>query len=515
MLPLQDFEAASAAAAGEMPADRSEAVRLSLRRQAQHSTYIMGKAIVGFHDLVPTIHGDMCRWIERPTRRKLGLVPRDHLKTSIWTIADTVRRIAHNPNIRLLIANETATNSAHFLRRIQAVFERSQLFRWLFPEVIPDTSKTKWSENEMLVPRTEDFPESTVEAMGVGGAVVSRHYTHIKLDDLVGKEASESIDVMKKTIDWYLYTESLLVRPTDPIDVYGTTWTYKDLYSWIQEHEVDVDLFHRKAIDRQGRTLWPERFPRDELERIRRKIGPFKFSCQYQNEPFDPEHMTFDPGWLRFFELEGWESDEDSGTVVLKIVGQPKPIRVIPVILVDPAISEKDYAARSAVVVAGLDELERILVLEAWAARCQPLSMIEKIFEMDQRWNPMMVAVEGVAYQRALKGFIEAECVRRGRWLNVREVRPGNREGKESRIRGLQPYAERGRLWLRRSTCAPVLEEFEAFPLGETVDALDALSYGPQVWIGPESDDPLLRRQMEVDDDRPPQWEGRAAHAGY
>src|SRR4029077_2126683 len=136
MLTLQDFEAASAAAAGEMPADRSEAVRLSLRRQAQHSTDIMGKGIVGFHDLVPTIHGDMCRWIEGPPRRKLGLGPRDHLKTSIWTIADTVRRIAHNPNIRLLIANETATNSAHFLRRIQAVFERSQLFRWLFPEVI-------------------------------------------------------------------------------------------------------------------------------------------------------------------------------------------------------------------------------------------------------------------------------------------------------------------------------------------------------------------------------------------
>ena len=508
---LSDFEYAGMAAAEGLDDDHSESVRQSLRFQSQRSTYVMGKAIVGFEDLVPGIHGDMCRWIERPTRRKLGLVPRDHLKTSIWTIADTVRRIAVDPNIRILIGNETATNAAHFLRRIQAVFERSELFRWLFPEIIPDPQKTKWSETEMLVPRSQDFPESTVEAMGVGGAVVSRHYTHIKLDDLVGKEASESVDVMRKTIDWYLYTESLLVKPTNPIDVYGTTWTFKDLYSWIQEHEIDVDLFHRKAIDPRGRVLWPERFPLDELNRIRAKIGSFKFSCQYLNEPFDPEHMTFDPGWLRFYELSGWAPDDD-GAQLLSVIGQPKPSKVVPVILIDPAISEKSYAARSAVVCAGLDETERIFVLEAWAERCQPLQMIDKVFEMAERWDPMLVAVEGVAYQRALKGFMEAECLRRKRWLNIREVRPGSREGKETRIRGLQPYAERGKLWLRRSTCKLLVEEFESFPLGETVDLLDALGYGPQVWVAPDGPDLL---QTEPDDDRPPKFEGVNAYTGY
>jgi hypothetical protein len=487
---------------------------MNLRMQTQRSTYVMAKAIVGFHDLTPRLHGEMCSWIESPTRRKLGLVPRDHLKTSVWTIADTVRLIAADPNVRLLIANETATNASHFLRRIQAVFERAELFRWLFPELIPDVGKTKWSESEMLVPRTRDFPEATVEVMGVGGAVVSRHYNRIKLDDLVGKEASESVDVMRKTIDWYLYCESLLEKPTDPIETYGTRWTHKDLYAWIMEHESGMDMFHRKAMQADGTVLWSERFPIEELMRIRNKIGPFKFSCQYQNEPFDPEHMTFDPAWLRYYELSGWELDEDSGCVNLRFVGQPKPVRVVPVILVDPAISEKSYAARSAVVVAGLDEYERVLVLEAWAERCQPLTMIEKIFEMAQRWDPMCITVEGVAYQRALKGFIEAECMRRGKWLNVVEVRPGSKEGKESRIRGLQPYAERGRLWIRRSTCQVLVDEFEAFPLGETVDVLDALAYGPQVWVTPDVDRPEIMAALQ-EDERPRRYEGVCAFTGY
>jgi hypothetical protein len=508
-----DFEQAEYAARVGDTSSRSEQVRVNLRREVQKSTYVMAKAIVGFNDLTPRLHQEMCTWIEGPSRRKLGLVPRDHLKTSVWTIADTVRLIAADPNIRLLIANETATNASHFLRRIQAVFERATLFRWLFPELIPDIGKTKWSESEMLVPRKRDYPESTVEVMGVGGAVVSRHYNRIKLDDLVGKEASESVEVMKKTIDWYLYCESLLEKPIDPIETYGTRWTHKDLYAWIMEHEDDIDLFHRKAVKDEGLTLWPERFPLNELNRIRSKIGSFKFSCQYQNEPFDPEHMTFDPGWLRFFELNGWSLDEDTGCVHLQFVGQPKPVRVVPVILVDPAISEKNYAARSAVVCAGLDEYERVLVLEAWAERCQPLKMIEKIFEMAQRWDPISVVVEGVAYQRALKGFIEAECMRRGKWLNVREVRPGSKEGKESRIRGLQPYAERGCLWLRRSTCHVLIDEFEAFPLGDTVDVLDALGYGPQVWITPDTD--RTDRVIREEDEKPPRYEGVCAFTGY
>jgi len=507
-----DFEQANYAAETGDHSQRSEEVRLNLRMQAQRSTFFMAKGIVGFHDLTPTLHGVMCNWIESPTTRKLGLVPRDHLKTSVWTIADTVRLIAANPNVRLLIANETATNASHFLRRIQAVFERATLFRWLFPELIPDIGKTKWSESEMLVPRTKDYPEATVEIMGVGGAVVSRHYNMIKLDDLVGKEASESVDVMKKTIDWYLYCESLLEKPIDPIETYGTRWTHKDLYAWIMEHERDIDIFHRKAVYKDGTTLWPERFPLNELLRIKHKIGNFKFSCQYQNEPFDPESLTFDPGWLRYYELEGWEADGE-GTVTLRIVGQPKPSKVVPVILVDPAISEKNYAARSAVVCAGLDEVERVMVLESWADRCQPLKMIDKIFEMAARWDPMCVVVEGVAYQRALKGFIEAECMRRGKWLNVREVRPGSKEGKETRIRGLQPYAERGRLWIRRSTSQVMVEEFEAFPLGDTVDVLDALSYGPQVWVTPETD--AVNRRDQQDDEEQPRYEGVSLATGY
>ena len=481
-------------------------VRERLKESASRSTYVMAKAVLGFKDVTPGLHAKMAAWMEGPSRRKLGLVPRDHLKTSIWTIADTLRLMVNNPNIRILLANETATNASHFLRRIQAVFERNAIFRWLWPELIPDFSKRpKWSETEMCIPRSDDYPESTIEVIGVGGAVVSRHYTRIKLDDLVGKEASESSEVMRKTIDWYLYCESLLVEPTDEIDLYGTRWAYNDLYAWAEKNEEDLDIFYRSAYA-DGEPIWPERFNASELERIRKKIGSFKFSCQYLNRPYDPEATSFDPSWLRFYALQGDQC------VAEGMVEGPPVESMVRHMLVDPAISERSSAARSAIVVTGAAPDGRKFVLDIWADRCQPLRMFEQIFAFQDRWDCESVGVESVQYQRAIKPFLEAESQRRGRWINVRELKPDTRVKKEGRIRALQPYLERGELFFRREF-RELLGEYESFPVGATVDLLDALAYGPFVWDLDEDNRELPEERQEYDRFR---YEtGRSAVTGY
>lgn len=469
---------------------KDEATRDALRAKAAASTYVMA-GVLGFHDITPHLHLQMCNWIDGPGRRKLGLVPRDHLKTSVWTIANTIRRIVVDPNIRILIGNETATNAGHFLRRIKAVFERNTLFQWLFTEVIPDWSKTtKWSETEMIVPRSNDYPEATVETIGVGGAVVSRHYKLIKLDDLVGKEASESSDVMQKTIDWYQYCESLLEDPHDTIETYGTRWAYNDLYAWIEKHEgQDIETFFRTCFEDSGEPVWPERFDAVELARMRRKMGTFKFSCQYLNNPFDPESASFDEKWLRYYDfLAGDIACEGGG-----LIGVPSLSKYM---RVDPAISERAGSARSAIVVEGVHSDGRVFLLDAWAKRCQPFEMLDKIFELYQQHDCISVGVEAVAYQRILKPVIEREAEKRGIWLNVIPLTPDSRERKENRIRGIQPFLERGLIWVRRDM-EDFLEEYRQFPVGKTVDILDAFAYGPHQWSAPLEGEELDEQREE------------------
>lgn len=466
-----------------MESDKQEFIRLETRAKALASNYFMAKAVLGFNDITEKCHGPFCEFMDSPSTRKYGLAPRDHLKTTLWTITDCVRRVAGNPNIRILLGNETSTNASHMLRRIEAVWERNETFHWLFPEIIPDFTKhRKWSETEMLVPRNEDYPESTIEVIGVGGAVVSRHYNVIKLDDLVGKEASESDEVMRKTIDWYQYCESLLNDPREEIHVYGTRWSYRDLYYWIDEHESEhVDKFHRSAITPEGEALWPERFGHEQLERIKAKLGAYKFSCQYLNAPYDPEGGSFKPEWLNYFKF-------DEGEVKPEL-GSGFPIgRMRRFMRVDPAISQSDRAARTAIVVDGVDELNRKFLLETWAKRCEPSEMFNAIFDLHRRWQCEATYIEAVAYQRCIKPFLIQECERRKVWINVQEVKPDTRKTKEARIRGLQPYFRSGEIFIQRSQ-EDFVQEYLSFPLGQTVDILDAFAYGPYVWSMPELED--------------------------
>ena len=484
-----------------------EDVRQELRSIVRRSTYAMAKGVIGYKDLTKNTHKPFCDFIDSPAERKYALAPRDHLKTSIFTIADIVRRIADNPNIRILIGNETATNASKMLTRVESVFERNALFQWLFPEVIPDFSKVKrWSSTEMLVPRGADFVESTLEAIGVDGAVVSRHYDVIKLDDLVGKAASESRDVMEKTIAWYQYCESLLDHPVHGhIHIYGTRWSHWDVYSWVEENEPYVTRFFRSAIRPDGTALWPERFPLEVLERLRLKMGSYKFSCQYLNDPKDEKGRHFLREWLQPYRL-------DEGYCIPKI-GQRVAVKDLRKSLrVDPAIGEKDNNCRTAIVVDGVAADGRKFLLDVWAKRCSPLEMIDKIFQLYDKWDCDSVGVEAVCYQRAVKPFLEKECYERNRWIVVHDLKPDKNESKISRIMGMQPYCERGEIYVE-DTQTEFLEEYARFPHGKTVDIMDAWGYGPRMWEVPD----LPEEGMAEDEEwmQESLFTGRMTSTGY
>src|SRR5206468_3676191 len=160
-----------------------------------------------------------------------------------------------------------------------------------------------------------------------------------------------------------------------------TRWAYNDLYRWIEEHEAqDIDVFFRACFDEQGDSIWPERFPGNELDRIRRKIGSFKFSCQYLNAPHDPESSSFKESWLRWYVFSAGQILPESGSAI-EVNSLRRFMRV------DPAISERPGAARSAIIVDGVHQDGRKFLLETWAKRCQPFEMIEQIFQFQERYD--------------------------------------------------------------------------------------------------------------------------------
>src|SRR5262245_10321486 len=398
------------------------------------SLYFFSKVVFRYNLLSPTLHQPLCNTLQQRLNKLVIEWPRGHFKTTTaskslptwralpmedevldyalqqgWATEDEVAalRFVHNPNIRVLVISSTETNAKKILRSTRTQFESNALFRGLWPGLLPD-EKCRWTDNELEVKRTEKFSESTIEAIGVGSALQSRHYDLIIEDDLVGLEAKESETVMKKVIDYHVLLEGAFDSPdTGENLVIGNRWAFNDLNSWIRANEEDFTVITRSAVE-DGLPIFPERFTLGGLNRIRKKQGDYNYSCQYLNNPIAPGAHDFEPEWLRSITVQlerqgvGTPREvyvrDDSKRVYLEQLNR--------FILIDPAREGKRGSARHALVVVGVDKDDDHWILHTWAKRSTTDEMLAKAFELYARFRCQKCGIEGYGGDEHLKNYM-------------------------------------------------------------------------------------------------------------
>lgn len=280
----------------ELLADLAETGRSSL--------FWFNRAVMGFKDLTESCHGPLCEFADsNPKKFKLMLMPRDHLKTSCISIGGTLQRQARNVEHRQLLANETATNAQHFLRSIRRTAERNRVFRALYSDIIPkDVRKVRWNDMELDFNRQGNYPEPSIEAIGMTGTMTSRHYTHIGYDDPISEDAVKSDKVMNDTISRMSTSLDLLVdQEVDSIWLVGTRWALWDVYSvWMQVFGQRLGILVRSIIE-EGEIIWPERMTADGIALKRALLGEYRFSCTQMNNPRNVELQDLNIDDFRFW----------------------------------------------------------------------------------------------------------------------------------------------------------------------------------------------------------------------
>ena len=445
--------------------------------RGRRDLFFFARAILGFKDLTPDCHGPVTAMLDYdPSQFKLILMPRDHLKTSLVTIAGTMQAVMRNPEERVLIANESATNAARFLRAIRQQAESNTLLRALYPEVIPsDTKSIRWSDGELDFIRQGKYPEPTFDHVGMTGAFTSRHFTLIVPDDIVSEEAVKSALVMqdvKTRLSGFL---SLLTEPErDRIWMVGTRWAMDDPYSfWMDVMGDRLSVLKRSAIE-NGQPIWPERFSLETLALKRQLLGDYRFSALYENEPHNSSAQVLDMKKCRGLR---WTKSEDV-IVLLETDGRELGRRRLGEMditcAVDLAVSEKISADRTAITVVGTTAENEHIVLDSWAERADPSRVIERLFYIKQRFNPRVFGIEAQGYQQALIHFAKNEMQKRGIYLNIEPITTG-RTSKVARVRGLEPIVSTGRLYVSHAD-HDLRREMSEFPLGKHDDMVDSLS---------------------------------------
>jgi len=424
-------------------------------------------------------HKELCHFVQdHRQKKKLILIPRGHLKSTLVTVGYSLFRIVEDPSVRILIQNATYQTAADFVRAIKKHLQENETLIRIFGDLTEGA--VEWSENRFTLKnakQTSRGKESTVTGYGVETTKTGQHYDLIIHDDLVERENIGTREQIEKVI--IRYKDSLdLLDPGGQMIVIGTRWSDGDLYDWILDRESHVSQSYekmiRKAFTWEGDiqhalktgegikdVLWPEKFTQEELYTRYREKGPYEFSTQYLNDPAPEDDATFRRDWFRYY---------DPSDLTGRLLNT--------YITVDPAVSEDRRADFTVILTASIDQYGNIFLRNIARGQWNPSAIIRNIFAEAEKYHPVKVGIEDIAFQKTLSYFIREESKRRNRYLPIQEISPGGRS-KDSRIKGLQPLYAAGKVYHYKQLphLTYLEDELLRFPRGRNDDIIDAESY--------------------------------------
>lgn len=467
------------------------------RRKAWDSLYFFCKYVLGYKDMRPQPHWELCDFIlQYGDSDCLILLPRGTFKSTVITVGWVLWKLWHNPNLRFLITGAELANSKKFLSVIKDHTEKNEIFRAVCGRWDEKKGKETWhSEAIHIAPRTDiGTAQDSVTCASSSTTKVAQHYDYAIVDDLVTDKTVTTRDQVEKANDYL----NLLLPILDPQPgksdpgpriLLGTRWRHNDPYGKIiaRDRLLNKDgrkSRYRKLIRKAHSPKWdwiyfPSRFSRTYLETLRIESGltPYAFSCQYLNDPMADGDQPFKRSSLKFYH----ESD--------------LPRALTTFLLCDPAIGLTDRCNFTALVTVSIDVDSVWYIREVTSKRVLPNEAIDLLWKAAERYQPHRIGIEAVLFQKMLAMAFRDEQLRRGRRMNITELKPETHKSKDMRIMALQPYFEAGlirfpvdkRIALNQSKelqantvvhgTDVLIDQLLEFPLGEDRDVIDALAY--------------------------------------
>ncbi len=201
-----------------------EVYRDAMRKKCKADLYFFCKAVLNFKDVNWHTHGDMIKALEAPTKRKLLVLPRGCLKSSIGVVAYALWVLINDNNARIMIDSEVYKNSKNFIREIKGICKSKA-----FVELFGDWEGSSWTEGEIIIaPRTKFYKEPSILASGISAVKVGMHFSHILCDDLNSNNNSLTAEGCEKVWQHYQMLTSIL-EPDGIISITATRYAMGDV----------------------------------------------------------------------------------------------------------------------------------------------------------------------------------------------------------------------------------------------------------------------------------------------
>lgn len=407
---------------------------------------------------------ERCKEVQANPDGRIDLWAREHYKSSIITFGKTIQDIINNPNITIGIFSFKFNAASDFLKQIRNELKRPT---WIstFPEIFyekPETQAPSWSERAIVVKRSTNKREATVEANGFIDALpTGKHYDVLVFDDIATEKSVTTEDQIRKTQE--AFTLSLSLGSIDGARrIIGTFYHYDDIYSTVIEKELAIPRIY-PMIDEKDEPVF---FSREYALQKKIENTSYVFSCQYLLDPKAESHKAFDFEWLKYYNGKNLN-------------------RLNKYIFVDPASSKGKRSDYTAMMVVGIGEDGKYRIIDIIRDKLSLTERCRALIDLHREYKPLKVFYEEYGHSSDIE-HIKHTMDKEMYVFNI--TRLGGKIKKPDRISKLEPLFRANSIFLIEK-CIKVsvkgevtdlskefVSEYLKYPFGAHDDMLDALS---------------------------------------
>lgn len=358
---------------------------------------------------------------------------------------------------------------------------------------------------------------------GVGGGFTGKGAHLLIIDDPVKNgEQAASITYREKTWEWFKSTAYTRVEPGGVVLIVMTRWHHDDLAGRLitqQEEQIkardaiirenvlkvergeepdDVpeveewEVIKLKALAEEddplgrapGEALWPKRYDRKALLKIKSVVGNAVWRSLFQQEPTADEGDIFNRSWFRYctphYDVEGnllgvflhKLNKAESGKPTDPAKPQFWPIEKLRIYqTVDPAASTKNSADWFVIGTFMVTPERQVIVWDIERDRIAGPYQAERLWQSFKRWGAICVGMEATAFQLTLFQTMVHE--------GLPAIPLKTDLDKRARATPAGIYMMNEKVFFRaQASWGDVFEkELLQFPNGEKDDQVDVLSY--------------------------------------
>jgi len=401
-------------------------------------------------------HRIVAEQLERVERgeidRLMLLMPPRHGKSELASRRFPALYLGRHPERQIACVSASAPLADDFGREVRNLIQSPE-YQALFDLRLAEDSQArgKWHTKQGGI----------FYALGIGAQFMGRGADVLLIDDPFASMAEALSELERKNVwDWYTGTAYNRLQPGGAIVLINHRMHEDDLSGRLLAQQASGgDVWHvveLPAINDDGEALWPDAYPIEALERIRRNSQPRFWSALYQQRPAPEEGDYFKVGWLKTYTKLPPRAE-------MQVYGGS-----------DYAVTA-DGGDFTAHIVVGLDSDGRMYVLDLWRKQASSDIWVEAFCDLVKEWKPLGWAEEKGQIASGVGPLIDTRSRARQAFV-AREQFPtrGDKAVRAQSIRGRMAleglYLPESAPWL-----AELRSELLHFPAGKHDDQVDAL----------------------------------------